>query len=206
MQVFVGDTETYAHKAPLARPFETSQKFKDTLQITLKSLGKPGKKAVNEMSTLASLQNLYCNDALSNAEVMNAAKNADLIVGDSLDMCGSLIAARFSLPFVTVFTNSLSASTAHAYGLPLAPSYIPQFKSGLSYDQLNFVGRIRNVYQWILSYFMFYKVMSPPFQDLKDRYKIAPNKDLHEILNRVDLIIGQMGFFLDFARPVLPSK
>ena len=157
------------------------------------------------MSGLANLQSIYCSDVLNYTEAMKAAANADLVVGDSLYMCGSLIAAKFSLPFVTVFTNSLSTPTAHAYGLPLTPAYVPQFKSALG-DNLNFLGRMQNVYHWILNYWAFYHGMAPRFQDLKDSYQIAPNKSLYEVLKSVDLIIGQMGFFLDFPRPILPSK
>ena len=175
------------------------------MQMIGKAVGESGKNTVSEMRGLASLQNLYCDDFLGNAEVMKGAGNADLIVGDSLYICGSLIAAKFSLPFVTVFTNSLSAPTAHAYGLPLTPSYVPQLKSALS-DQLSFITRIQNVYHWILNYWAYYNGIVPYYQDLKDRYKIEPDKSLHVILNSVDLIIGQMGFFLDYARPVLPSK
>ena len=205
VQIFVGDTETFTHKDALAIPFKTSESFKKVMQMIGKAVGKSGKNAVNEMRGLASLQNLYCDDSLGNAAVMKGAGNADLIVGDSLYICGSLIAAKFSLPFVTVFTNSLSAPTAHAYGLPLTASYVPQFKSALS-DQLSFITRIQNVYHWILNYWAYYNGIVPYFQDLKDRYKIEPDKSLHVILNRVDLIIGQMGFFLDYPRPVLPSK
>ena len=205
VQIFVGDTETFTHKDPLAIPFKTSESFKKVMQVIGKLAAKSGRDTVSQMIGLASLQSLYCDDFLSNAEVMKGAGNADLIVGDSMYICGSLIAAKFSLPFVTVFTNTLSAPTSYAYGLPLAPSYVPQFKSALS-DQFSFVTRIQNVYQWILNYWAYYNGMVPYFQDLKYRYKIEPDKSLHVILNSVDLIIAQMGFFLDYPRPVLPSK
>ena len=160
---------------------------------------------VYEMNFLASLSSIYCDDVLSNIEAMKAVENADLVVGDSLHLCGSLIAAKFSLPFVNIFMSSLSVPEAHAHGLPLTPAYVPQYQSALG-DNLNFWGRIQNSYHWILNYWAFYKVMAPRFQDLKDSYQIAPNKSLYEVLKGVDLIIGQMGFFLDFPRSILPSK
>ena len=204
VQVFVGDTEIYAHKLPTTRPFKTSQGFKDAMQQVSKLIGKT-RGSVFEMSFAASLTSIYCDDVLSNTEVMKAVENADLVVGDSLYMCGSLIAAKFFLPFVTVFTNSLSTPPAHAFGLPLTPAYVPQFQSELG-DDLNFLGRIQNIYHWILNYWAFYHGMAPRFQGLKDGYQIAPNKSLYEVLKGVDLIIAQTGFFLDFPRPILPSK
>ncbi|CAH3019173.1 unnamed protein product, partial [Porites evermanni] len=201
VQIFVGDTETYALKASLASPFETSPSFKNAKQ---EARDKYGTEYVFLTGRLGRIQKMYCDAALGNAKVMQAAKNTDLIVGDAFYICGSLIAAKFSLPFVTVFAMSLSTFTAHGYGLPLTPSYVPQFQSILG-DHLSFIGRIQNVYHWILNYWTHYYKIVPFFQDLKVRYKIEPNKSLHEILNRVDLIIAQMGFFLDYPRPLLPN-
>lgn len=197
MQIFVGNTETYALKNPLSRPFNSSH--------GLKKIGKPGAGLYALMSHLATVQAFYCDDILGNNDVMKAVKHADLVVGDSLDMCGSLIADRFSLPYVTVFTNSLSTPTAHAFALPLSPAYVPQFQSTLT-DKLNFVERIQNVYQWIVVYLTFHIGMAPPFKELKNRYNITPDRSLYEPLVKVDLIIAQMGFFLDYPRPLLPSK
>lgn len=200
MQIFVGNTETYALKNPLSRPFNSSH--------GLKKIGKPGAGLYALMSHLATVQAFYCDDILGNNDVMKAVKHADLVVGDSLDMCGSLIADRFSLPYVTVFTNSLSTPTAHAFALPLSPAYVPQFQSFQSTltDKLNFVERIQNVYQWIVVYLTFHIGMAPPFKELKNRYNITPDRSLYETLVKVDLIIAQMGFFLEYPRPLLPSK
>lgn len=124
IEVFVGDTETYVRKDPLARSYKTSEAFKKALEQILQQVGKTmGGNILVEMSGLASIQGIYCDDILGNTDVINAAGKADLIVGDSLYMCGSLIAAKFSLPYVTVFTNSLGTTTAHAFGLPLNPAY-----------------------------------------------------------------------------------
>ncbi|KAL9988923.1 hypothetical protein ACROYT_G003418 [Oculina patagonica] len=204
VQVFVGDTETYALKSPLVRPYNTSQAFKAALKQTLKAVGVHGRNVVTEMGRLTIVQAFYCDDVLGNNEVMEAVKRTDLVIGDSLYMCGSLIADKFSLPYVTVFTNSLSAPTAHAFSLPLSPAYVPQFKSALG-DNMNFAERIQNVYHWISVYLAFFVGMAPPFQVLKDKHNITPNRNLYETFNRVDLIIAQMGFFLDYPRPLLPN-
>ena len=60
VKIFVGDTETFTHKDPLAIQFKTSESFKKVMQMIGKAVGKSGKNAVNEMRGLASLQNLYC--------------------------------------------------------------------------------------------------------------------------------------------------
>ena len=206
MEIFVGDTETYALNNPLARQYNTSRTFKIALEEFSRNIGKSvGDNAVTEMKFLASIQASYCDSVLGNNEVMKSVKRADLVVSEALYMCGSLIADKFSLPHVVVFTLSLSAPIAHAFSLPLCPAYLPQFKSALG-DNLNFVERIQNVYHWIAIYLAFHVGMVPPYKELKEKYQIAPNKDLYETLGRVDLIIGQVGFFLDYPRPILPSK
>lgn len=190
---------SHAHTTPLRRS-------RHALQNSVQNIGKVvGANVISEMGFLTALQAIYCDDVLGNNDVMKAVKRADLIIGDSLYMCGSLIADRFSLPFVTVFTNSLSAPTAHAFSLPLSPAYVPQFKSALG-DNLNFVERIQNLYHWIAVYLSFHVGMVPPYKELKDKYNITPNRSLYETLNRVDLTIAQLGFFLDYPRPLLPSK
>ena len=206
MEIVVGDTETYALNKPLARSYNTSQAFKTALEEVSKHIGKSvDGNVITEKKFLAIIQAFYCDDVLGNNEVMKSVKRADLLVGDALYMCGSLIADKFSLPHVTVSTNSLSAPTAHGFSLPMNPSYVPQFKSALG-NNLNFVERIQNVYHWIAIYLAFHFGMVPPYRELKDKYQIAPNKDVYETLGRVDLIIGQVGFFLDYPRPILPSK
>ena len=206
MEIFVGDTETYALDKPLARSYNTSQAFKTALKEVSKHVGKSvGGNAVTEMKFLASIQVFHCDDVLGNNEVMKSVKRADLLVGDSHYMCGSLIADRFSLPHVTVSTNSLSAPTAHAFFFA-DESCLRTPVQVRSRCNLNFVERIQNVYHWIAVYLAFHIGMVPPFKELKDKYQITPNRGLYEILGRVDLIIGQVGFFLDYPRPLLPSK
>lgn len=202
MQIFVGDTETYAFKSPLARPFNTSEGFKNALKQA-KPVG--GGSIMTLMGVWAAVHVYYCDAVLSNIEVMEEIERADLVISDALYLCGSLIAAKFSLPHVTVFTNSLSTPTAHAFSLPQPPAYVPQFQSGFI-DELSFVERIRNTYQWIVVYLVYHFRTAPPFKELKDKYNISPKRSLYETLGRVDLIIGQMGFFLDYPRPLLPSK
>ncbi|KAJ7334416.1 hypothetical protein OS493_014730 [Desmophyllum pertusum] len=147
---------------------------------------------------------MYCEGVLNDRELMNDIQNADLIIGDALYMCSSLIASKFSLPHVVILTNTLNLPAMHAFGIPFSPSYVPQFKSSLT-DKLSFVERLENIYHWILVYWAFNHGMVPPFHDLKERYNIAPDKSIYETLGRVDLIISQKPFILEYPRPVLPN-
>ena len=42
MKIFVGDTETFTHKEPLAIPFKTSESFKKVMQMIGKADDREG--------------------------------------------------------------------------------------------------------------------------------------------------------------------
>ena len=166
---------------------------------------KKGLDVVTEMTNVAELMALYCEGVLNNKELLNEIKNADLIVGDGLYMCSSLIANKFSLPHVVIILNSLSLPNMHAFGVPLPPSYVPQFKSTLA-DKMTLLERLKNLYHWILVDWAFHRGTVPPFHELKNRYNIAADRTIYETLGSVDLIVSQKPFVLEYPRPLLPSK
>lgn len=164
-----------------------------------------GLDVVTEMSSMSKLMAMYCEGVLNDKELTNDIRNADLIIGDGLYMCSSLIASKFSLPHIVILLETLNLPAMRAFGVPLMPSFIPQFKSTLT-DELSFVERLQNIYHWILNYLAFYYCMVPPFRDLKERYNITPDESIYETVGKVDLIISQKPFILEYPRPVLPSK
>lgn len=188
---------------PYVRVYKTPQVL---YEVMLTRRGpKKGLDVVTEMTMVSKLMAMYCEGVLNDRELMNDIQNADLIIGDVLYMCSSLIASKFSLPHVVILTNTLNLPAMHAFGIPFTPSYVPQFKSSLT-DKLSFVERLENIYHWILVYWAFNHGMVPPFHDLKERYNIEPDKSIYETLGRVDLILSQKPFILEYPRPVLPSK
>lgn len=188
---------------PNVRIYKTPQPL---YQIMLTRRGpKKGLDVVTEMSKMSKLMAMYCEGVLNDRELINDIRNADLIIGDGLYMCSSLIASKFSLPHVVVLTNTLNLPAMHAFGVSLMPSFVPQFKSTLA-DEMSFVERLQNIYHWILVYCAFNYGMVPPFHDLKERYNIVPEESIYETVGRVDLIISQKPFILEYPRPVLPSE
>ena len=199
----VGDTESYVTSHQNVRVYKTPQLF---YQIMLTRRGpKKGLDVVTEMAGMSKLMAMYCEGVLNDEELRTDFQNADVIIGDGLYMCSSLIASKFSLPRIVVVLGTLNLPAMRAFGVSLTPSYVPQFKSTLA-DDLSFVERLQNVYHWILVYWAFNYGMVPPFQDLKNRYDITPQETIYETLGRVDLIISQKPFILEYPRPLLPSK
>ena len=80
----------------------------------------------------------YCDAKLSNEAIVNETKSADLVIGDAMYLCSTLIADKFSLPHVTVIPSSLTTFTAtFPYNIAENPSYIPQLLSRMT-DNMNF--------------------------------------------------------------------
>lgn len=129
---------------------------------------------------LAPFHAMYCDALLKNKESMERISNADLIIGDGLYLCSSLIADRFSLPHVVIVTQTLSIPTMRVFGLPMPPAYVPQFRSSFT-DRQTFARRLKNLYDWLLVYWVVYFRMTPPFQKLKAKYEITPQKGLYGI-------------------------
>ena len=182
----VGDTESYVTPHKNIRVYKTPQLL---YKIMLTRRGpKKGLDVVTESISISKLMAKYCEGLLNDEELTTGIQNADVIIGDGLYMCSSLIASKFSLPHIVVVSSTLNLPTMHAFGVILTPSYVPQFKSTLA-DDLSFLERLQNIYHWIFVYWAFNYGMVPPFRGLKKRYDIAPEETIFETLGRVDLMM-----------------
>ena len=202
VMMFVGSSQSYASSNPNVRFFDDSKAF------AKHPLSPEDKKKMTPrvgMVFLVSLQSSYCHEMLSDAELMKEVSGADLVVGELLYPCSSLVADKLSLPHVVLSASTLSAPTAFAHGLPSLPSYVPQWNSQVS-DEWSFVDRVRNVLQWMSMYALYTQNWCSLFQDIKEKHNITPNKSIQETLGRVDLIISQLQFGFEQARPIHPSK
>lgn len=199
----VGDTESYVTSHQNVRIYKTPQLL---YQIMLTRRGpKKGLDVVTETVSISKLMAMYCEGILNDEELTTDVQHADVVIGDGLYICSSLIASKFSLLHIVVVSSTLSLPAMLAFGVPLSPSYVPQFKSTFA-DDLSFVERLQNIYYWILVHWAFNYGMVPPFHDLKKRYNITPQETVYETLGRVDLIISQKPFILEYPRPLFPSK
>ena len=147
----------------------------------------------------------YCDAKLSDQTIINEVKSADLVIGDGMYLCSSLIADKFSLPHVTVLESSLTSATViHPYNVADLPSYIPQFFSGMT-DKMSFLQRAENTLRWLMNRIISPRNFRKAFLKLKEKHSITPEKSLEQTLQKVDLILVQTEAY-DYPRPLLPSK
>ena len=159
----------------------------------------------NHRSNLLRLIHDYCDAKLSNEAIVKETKSANLVIGDGMYLCSSLIADNFSLPHVTVLLSSFTLATGTLpFNIAENPSYLPQFSSGMT-DNMNFVERAKNSLRWLINRNTFPRYVKQIFLQLKKVHNITPEKSVEQTFQKVDLILVQTEAF-DYPRPMLPSK
>ena len=202
VHILVGDSDKAVIGKPHTQVFKLDEKLRSLLSFT----------TITKLNRFSAIRNVtertsqYCDSLLSNKDMMEEVKTADLIIGDSEYMCSSLVAAKFSLPHVTILMVKLSILPSIAYGVHNPPSYVPHLHSGLAGDQFTFLDRVQNTFIRMSDYVIFHFLIYPRYEEIKVKYNIAPTKSIKETLGRVDLIIGQVDFPIEVPRPLLPSK
>ena len=147
VMIFVGSSQSYATSNPNVRFFNDSKALAAHTSPTAEKRKTMSARA--EMAHLYTLQSWFCDEMLSNVELMKEVSRADLIVGELIYLCSSLIAGKLSLPHVILSSSSLSTPTAFAFHLPFMPSYVPQW--GILSEEWSILDRVRNVLQWTLN-------------------------------------------------------
>ena len=206
VKIFVGATQSYAANDSNVRVFKDDKfaaMYREIRASSGPSMKTSGVKDL--LRILSKIQSVYCDEMLNDAELIREISHADAVVGELLYLCSSLVADKLSLPHIIISASTLSTPTAVALGLPSPPSYVPQWDTSLTHE-LKFVDRMKNVLQWMLIHYSYVYDFCPPFNEVKTRHNITPNKTIQETLGRVDMIIGQMDFTLEYPRPLLPSK
>ena len=106
---------------------------------------------MKNLNHLPQMMHDYCDAKFSDKTIVNEVKTADLVIGDGMYQCSSLIADRFSIPHVTVLQSSLTTATAtFPYNVASIPSYIPQITSRMT-DNMNFFQRAENTLRWLVN-------------------------------------------------------
>ena len=205
--IVVGATQSYAANDSNVRVFK-DDKFAAMYREKFASGGPASRKTtdiITQLRILLKFQSVYCDEMLNDAELIKEINHADAVVGEFLYLCSSLVADKLSLPHIILSASTLAAPTAVAFGLPSPPSYVPQVDVPLTHE-LKFVDRVKNVMQWMSVYHLYVFYLCPLFNEVKTRHGITPDKPIQETLGRVDLIVSQMDFTLEYPRPLLPSK
>lgn len=204
MKIFVGASQSYAANDPNVRVFNDDN-FAALLKAPPISQDMKATGPIAQWVMLLMFQSVYCDEMISNTAVMEEISHADLVVGELIYLCSSLVADKFSLSHVLISAPSLAIPSAFAVSIPAPPSYVPQQEVSLT-DELTFLERASNLLRWLQTYISYIQDLCPSFDKIKTKHNITPGKNIQETLGRADMIIAQMDFTLEHPRPLYPSK
>ncbi|KAK3527152.1 hypothetical protein QTP86_014577 [Hemibagrus guttatus] len=128
----------------------------------------------------------------------------DVVLTDSVNVCGELLAQKLNLPFIIsmrpFFANVMAR---HCGQLPAPPSYVPAF--GLSYtDHMDFLQRVMNilfnVFHDIVSNLVIMAKWDPFFTDV-----MGKPTTLCETMGKADIWLIRTYWDFEYPRPLLPN-
>jgi len=160
---------------------------------------------VSQILEVFELQKTYCDNFLTDKSVLEELKTADVVVGDSLYLCSTLVAAKFSIPHVVIVESGLGTPMLQLYHVSTYPSYTPQMLSVISPDGMNLLGRIKN-FAVYLTRFLLVEVCYYYYGGLIEKHNINPQDSIRKTLSTVDLILLEKDLVLDYATPIPPCK
>ena len=136
----MGATQTYAVNNSLVRVFNDDNfapvlRSASTSSPTFKSLSPR-----QEWQMLLMFQSVYCDDLFSNTDVMEEISHADIIVGEFIYLCSTLIADKFSLPLVSNISCHIGYSLSIRLRLT-CPSFLHTTVWSFSFRQANIFGK-----------------------------------------------------------------
>ncbi|XP_048587310.1 UDP-glucuronosyltransferase 2A1 isoform X2 [Nematostella vectensis] len=203
--VYVGEEADYAIGKPNVKAFHVPQGLRESFLGNLRAIAssKGTTSANEEFEGLVSLQKIYCDSFLNSSSMMREVGTSDVLVGDSLYLCSTLVANKFNLTHIIINMGPLSTFTMLAFGIDTIPAYVPQLMSGLT-RYMGLPERIKNLGFYFGSRFLMEWFIYPTYKLIKEKHGISPEKSVKESLSTVDLIIMPRDFILDHAQPIPP--
>lgn len=161
------------------------------------------KPMISQASEIFQLQQEYCDFFLGNEHAQKDLKEADIVIGDGLYPCSSLVADKYSIPHVVVTMSPLSTPTFRLFGISSNPAYVPQMMSELTAVK-GLTNKIKNLGFYFLAMVAMEYFMYPMYGELKLKHEVTPGKSIRDTLANADLVLMQRDFLMDFAQPIPP--
>lgn len=208
MSIYVGEDGTYAVGKPGVQVFPIPAEERDANQALIRKMTTEDAQLpfLVVVRSLMKLQQQYCNFLLQNTAMIQEISSADLIIGESLYPCGTLVADKFSLPHVIVNMGPVSSPFSRIFGVDPNPAYVPQMMTWLPANGMTFMQKIKNLGFYVTNIFIGEFIRYPIFKELKAKHNIKPNKSIKETLSTFDLVLLSSDFALDIAQPLPPSE
>ena len=154
-------------------------------------------------SAMIQTMGVYCDALLSDKGLRHTLKTGrfDLLIVESLDPCGKILADYLDIPFIPLMTTGLG----HWDGNPRPASYLPApiapYTSEMSFSQRlgNFI--MKTMYE-IIPIIMGFE---DHFQTIKEKHGVNISLNLADTFNRAALKLVNSNFAIDYPAPVEPD-
>ena len=124
------------------------------------------------------------------------------MVADYGDECARILKLYFNIP--TVLYNPVGfLPFPNALLYPIIPSFVCSGPFCYT-DKMAFRERVENFVQLLIGYFIIYPKCDEIFNELNDKYGIAPGKSVRDAF-RDTFVITHASFAFDYPRPLMPN-
>ncbi|XP_033637941.1 2-hydroxyacylsphingosine 1-beta-galactosyltransferase-like [Asterias rubens] len=147
-----------------------------------------------------------CDDLLSDDLVIAKLRSEefDMLVGDSSNLCNSILAQKLNIPFVLCSSlPSIPAENRLYYGVPADPSYIPEYTTRYT-DKMTFFQRVHNVLSYGMMDFLLRQYLEM-YYPLKVKHNIKPEMSMLDSQRQAEIMFVNGNYPLETARPLNPN-
>ena len=150
------------------------------------------------------MQSVICEHLLNNTELIQHLRQFDMIVFERLFLCASIVADLLKIPAVVLIPSPNAPAGCSLFKVPCPLSYVPSRLAAFTSD-MSFIQRVMNSVGQISFEFAVRLLKSPSECRLKEKYNIAPEKELEEVLGNAELVLILGDFALEYPQPLLPG-
>lgn len=152
----------------------------------------------------ADMQSVVCELLLNNTELIQHLKKFNLVVFERLFSCASMVATLLKIPAVVLIPSPNAPAGCLHFKVPCPLSYVPLRLTALTSD-MSFIQRVMNSAAHISFEFVVRLLQFSSGSHLKEKYNIAPEKELENVLGNADLVLILGDFAMEYPQPLLPG-
>ena len=146
----------------------------------------------------------FCESALKSTKVLEELKGFDLVVYDSMSLCGAMIAELLDIRTVETLPAPATVPFGLVHMIPMPVSYVPQLLTGFT-DKMTFVERLMNLVAYVGVKASMNLILYRRMNALKVKYNIKPERSIQEAIAGAEMVLIGADFAVEYPQPLLPG-
>ncbi|XP_030830958.1 UDP-glucuronosyltransferase 1-2-like [Strongylocentrotus purpuratus] len=196
------------YNSALQYKFEHSPEFHATEEMIMEmSFEKSHLNKVIGLGKIFYLLRQACENLFEDSATLALLKEShfDILIGDVFDGCDAILSSYLGIPYIALTTSMrYPFFHEHLYGIPSPSSYVPLGTFPLS-DRMTFPERVASFieHNFVLSFSHW--VHFGALEKIKDKYGIAPDRSIADLIGGAELWLCMTTFAFDFSHPIAPN-